>query len=359
MRGVRGGPPPDGGTDQRAENAGRAARKISRRAGEVFRASGANPLGGRCEWQCVGQWALEADGMDGYLQERGGTRSVASRVCGALAAGGLAAAGVAALEPGGGRRLQSPRGAADLGHPAVRQHGRVRVRQPEPAGHDDDRRRLDPLRGTGRRAELLPLRGGRPVRPAGGQRRRRGEDLVFRYTFDARDATTKTFLYNTGPVESLDDPDLNVAADVDLELIRLKNLKAVSKHEGRRRGAGGAVERRQGVDAGLRHAAPAGGAQAGGRRPDVRRAGGRPVLPGPARLRPAVRREPHRGRQRRAQGLQRQLDRPPGADRHDHRVARTSRSSASGRRRSAGPPRAGSRRCRGWAIRWSTRSSTR
>ena len=52
----------------------------------------------------------------------------------------------------------------------------------------------------------------------------------------------------------------------------------------------------------------------GARREVVRRAGRRRVLRRPAGLRPALRREPVRGRPGHAQGLQRQHDRPAGAE---------------------------------------------
>jgi hypothetical protein len=54
-------------------------------------------------------------------------------------------------------------------------------------------------------------------------------ELLFRYTFKTHVKNDKTFLYNTGPVESLDDPDLNVTQTYDIELIKLKNQHEVSK----------------------------------------------------------------------------------------------------------------------------------
>jgi len=51
------------------------------------------------------------------------------------------------------------------------------------------------------------------------------EDLTFRYTFKTNTKNKKTFLYNTGAVDSLYDPDLNVTQTYDLELIKLKKGK--------------------------------------------------------------------------------------------------------------------------------------
>ncbi|GAA0564642.1 DUF4331 domain-containing protein [Actinomadura livida] len=45
-------------------------------------------------------------------------------------------------------------------------------------------------------------------------------DLTYRFEFHDRLKNDKTFLYNTGPVTSLDDPDLNFTQTYDLTLIR-------------------------------------------------------------------------------------------------------------------------------------------
>ncbi|POX45562.1 hypothetical protein C3489_34005 [Streptomyces sp. Ru71] len=54
-------------------------------------------------------------------------------------------------------------------------------------------------------------------------------DLLFRYTFTTHTKNKDTFLYNTGPVDSLDDPDLNVTQTYDIDLIRLKHQHMASK----------------------------------------------------------------------------------------------------------------------------------
>ncbi|NEB02182.1 DUF4331 domain-containing protein [Streptomyces sp. SID13726] len=48
-------------------------------------------------------------------------------------------------------------------------------------------------------------------------------DLLYRFTFKTHIKNKKSFLYNTGVVESLDDPDLNVTQTYDIELFKLKN----------------------------------------------------------------------------------------------------------------------------------------
>ena len=55
------------------------------------------------------------------------------------------------------------------------------------------------------------------------------DDLLFRYTFKTHTKNKKTFLYNTGAVDSLYDPDLNITQTYDIELIKLKNQRTVSK----------------------------------------------------------------------------------------------------------------------------------
>ncbi|MEU8522894.1 DUF4331 domain-containing protein [Streptomyces sp. NBC_01216] len=56
------------------------------------------------------------------------------------------------------------------------------------------------------------------------------DDLVYRFTFRDHRKNEHTFLYNTGAVESLDDPDLNFTQTYDIELLRLKHEKVVSRH---------------------------------------------------------------------------------------------------------------------------------
>lgn len=54
-------------------------------------------------------------------------------------------------------------------------------------------------------------------------------DLLYRFTFKTHVKNKKSFLYNTGAVESLDDPDLNVTQTYDIELFQLKNQKVKYK----------------------------------------------------------------------------------------------------------------------------------
>ena len=193
--------------------------------------------------------------------------------------------------------VQPPRGAADRGRPAVRQHRRLRVRQPGPARHRHADRQLDPVRGAGRRPELLPVRDRRaattststttatprPTSPTGGRSR-------------PGTATQDTFLYNTGPVTALDDPDLNFRQTYTLEQDRATARRTTYSSRTRRSPRRSSARRRCPTTSAARPGARRIDSEAAGR--VVRRPGRRPVLPRPAGLRPALRRRPVRGRRR-------------------------------------------------------------
>ncbi|UNO43413.1 DUF4331 domain-containing protein [Streptomyces sp. MST-110588] len=50
-------------------------------------------------------------------------------------------------------------------------------------------------------------------------------ELIYRWTFEESYRSKDTFLYNTGPVTSLDDPDLNYRQTYDLQLLQFKDGK--------------------------------------------------------------------------------------------------------------------------------------
>ncbi|GAA4237365.1 DUF4331 domain-containing protein [Actinomadura meridiana] len=56
-------------------------------------------------------------------------------------------------------------------------------------------------------------------------------DLIYRFQFRDRLKNDNTFLYNTGPVTSLDDPDLNFTQTYDLSLIRQVDGQVHSTHK--------------------------------------------------------------------------------------------------------------------------------
>ncbi|WP_330353394.1 DUF4331 domain-containing protein [Streptomyces chartreusis] len=158
-----------------------------------------------------------------------GRKGLATLVCGALAAGGLAAAGVAALEPGAASASSHREAPLISGTPQYDNTDVYAFVSP------------DKPDTTTIVANWIPFE-----EPAGGPNffpfaedaqydlhiDNNGDaqgELLYRFTFDTHVKNKKTFLYNTGPVESLDDPDLNVTQTYDIELIKLKNQKLVSK----------------------------------------------------------------------------------------------------------------------------------
>jgi hypothetical protein len=156
-------------------------------------------------------------------------RSIAALICGSLAAGGLAAVGVTALEPGAASASSHREAPLISGTPQYDNTDVYAFVSP------------DKPDTTTIVANWIPME-----EPAGGpnfynfaddaqydiridQDGDAQEDLIFRYTFRTKVKNEKTFLYNTGVVESLDDPDLNITQTYDIELIKLRNRAAVSR----------------------------------------------------------------------------------------------------------------------------------
>jgi hypothetical protein len=150
-------------------------------------------------------------------------------ICGALAAGGLAAAGVTALEPEAASASSHREAPLISGTPQYDNTDLYAFVSP------------DKPDTTTIIANWIPF-----GEPAGGPNfftfaedaqydlhvDNNGDaqgDLLFRYTFETHTKNDKTFLYNTGPVTSLDDPDLNITQTYDIELLKLRNQHPVSR----------------------------------------------------------------------------------------------------------------------------------
>ncbi|MCX4991992.1 MULTISPECIES: DUF4331 domain-containing protein [unclassified Streptomyces] len=158
-----------------------------------------------------------------------GRRTLATLVCGALAAGGLAAAGVTALQPGAASASSHREAPLISGTPQYDNTDVYAFVSP------------DKPDTTTIVANWIPFE-----EPAGGPNfytfaddaqydihidndgDAQGE-LIYRYTFKTHRKNGDTFLYNTGAVTSLDDPDLNITQSYDIDLLRLHNQKLVSK----------------------------------------------------------------------------------------------------------------------------------
>ncbi|MFD7227151.1 DUF4331 domain-containing protein [Streptomyces sp. NPDC059881] len=158
-----------------------------------------------------------------------GRRSLAALICGALAAGGLAAAGVStALAPGAANASSHREAPLISGQPQYDTTDVYAFVSPD---------RPDTTTIV---ANWLPFE-----EPAGGPNFYRfaddarydvhidsdGDaqgDLLYRWTFHDQVKNGDTFLFNTGPVTSLDDPDLNITQTYDVELLRLRDQHVIS-----------------------------------------------------------------------------------------------------------------------------------
>jgi len=156
-------------------------------------------------------------------------RSLATLVAGALAAGGLAAAGMTTLEPGAASASSHREAPLISGHPKYDNTDVYAFVSPD-----------DPATTT-IIANWIPFED-----PAGGPNfytfaddaqydihiDNNGDaqgELLLRYTFKTHTKNKNTFLYDTGPVTSLDDPDLNVTQTYDIDLLKLHDQSLVSK----------------------------------------------------------------------------------------------------------------------------------
>ncbi|MEU6994319.1 DUF4331 domain-containing protein [Streptomyces sp. NPDC046465] len=166
--------------------------------------------------------------MKANTGNRAGRRGLATLVCGALAAGGLVAAGVSALEPGAARASSHREAPLISGQPQYDNTDVYAFVSP------------DKPDTTTLVANWIPFE-----EPAGGPNfylfpedarydihiDSDGDgqgDLLYRWTFDTKVRNGNTFLYNTGPVTALDDPDLNITQTYDIDLLKLKDQKVVS-----------------------------------------------------------------------------------------------------------------------------------
>ncbi|WP_181803286.1 DUF4331 domain-containing protein [Streptomyces shenzhenensis] len=158
------------------------------------------------------------------LNSRSGARrkGLVTLICGALATGGITAASVAALEPGAASASSHREAPLISGTPQYDNTDLYAFVSP------------DKPDTTTIVSDYIPFE-----EPAGGPNfyqfaddaqydihiDNNGDaldDLIFRYTFRTKIKNKNTFLYNTGVVDSLNDPDLNVTQSYDLDLIKLK-----------------------------------------------------------------------------------------------------------------------------------------
>ncbi|UUU35021.1 DUF4331 domain-containing protein [Streptomyces sp. CA-210063] len=158
-----------------------------------------------------------------------GRRSVASLICASLAAGGLAAAGVTVLEPGAASASSHREAPLISGEPQFDNTDVYAFVSPDKPDTTTIIANWIPFEEPAGGPNFFPFSEEAQYDIRVDQDGDAQEDLIFRYTFKTKTKNDKTFLYNTGVVESLDDPDLNITQTYDIELIKLKNRSAVSK----------------------------------------------------------------------------------------------------------------------------------
>ena len=140
-----------------------------------------------------------------------------------------AAAGAAMLvvgRPG----VEPSRGAAHQPGPDGRQHRPLRVPQPRSPRHGHDHRQLHPARAPA----------GGPNFPAfddtvlyeihvdnDGDAK---EDLTYQFRFHTETRNPDTFLYNTGPITSLDDPNWNRPQTYSVTLVHARTGQSSDDH---------------------------------------------------------------------------------------------------------------------------------
>lgn len=159
----------------------------------------------------------------------GGSRRIALFTAAALAAGGLATAGVAALQPQAAEASSHREAPLISGQPQFDTTDLYAFVSP------------DKKSKTTLLANFIPFED-----PAGGPNFYKfadnaqydihidndgdaQSDYVYRWSFKDHFRSGDTFLYNTGPVTSLDDPDLNFIQTYNIDLLKVHSGRVVKK----------------------------------------------------------------------------------------------------------------------------------
>ncbi|MBC7274297.1 MAG: DUF4331 domain-containing protein [Streptomyces sp.] len=158
-----------------------------------------------------------------------GRKGLATLVCGALAAGGLAAAGVTALEPGAASASSHREAPLISGTPQYDNTDVYAFVSPDKPDTTTIVANWTPFEEPAGGPNFYPFAEDAQYDLHIDNNGDAQGELLYRFTFDTHIKNKKTFLYNTGPVESLDDPDLNVTQTYDIELLKLKDQALVSR----------------------------------------------------------------------------------------------------------------------------------
>lgn len=158
-----------------------------------------------------------------------GRRGVAALICGALAAGGLTAVGVTALEPRQASASSHREAPLISGTPQYDNTDLYAFVSPDKPDTTTIIANWIPFQEPAGGPNFFPFAEDAQYDIRIDSDGDAGEDLIFRYTFRTHVKNDKTFLYNTGVVESLDDPDLNITQTYDIELLKLRHRRVVSR----------------------------------------------------------------------------------------------------------------------------------
>ena len=125
----------------------------------------------------------------------------------------------------------------------------VRVRLTRRPRHGHDHLQLPAARGAVRRSELLRVRPRRPLPHQHRQRRRRDADIIYEFAFETQVANPNSFLYNSGPILSIDSANWNRK-----QFYSVTRITPRAAPGARRRPGLPAVQHRPALDSGLRPA---------------------------------------------------------------------------------------------------------
>ncbi|MFC9289421.1 DUF4331 domain-containing protein [Streptomyces sp. NPDC057052] len=165
--------------------------------------------------------------MTAISRSGSGRRGVVTLICGALAAGGLAAAGVATLAPGEAAASSHREAPLISGTPQYDNTDVYAFVSPDKPDTTTIVANWIPFEEPAGGPNFFPFAEDAQYDIRVDNNGDAQGELLFRYTFKTHVKNKKTFLYNTGAVESLDDPDLNVTQTYDLELVKLRKGKEV------------------------------------------------------------------------------------------------------------------------------------
>ncbi|MFC7015959.1 DUF4331 domain-containing protein [Streptomyces viridiviolaceus] len=158
-----------------------------------------------------------------------GRKGLATLICGALAAGGLAAAGVTALEPGAASASSHREAPLISGTPQYDNTDLYAFVSPDRPDTTTIVANWTPFEEPAGGPNFYPFAEDAQYDLHIDNDGDAQGELLFRYTFRTHTKNDKTFLYNTGPVTGLDDPDLNITQTYDVELIKLHEQKVTSR----------------------------------------------------------------------------------------------------------------------------------